>query len=674
MGLSHSPSIVTENLEFYIDPSNTRSYPGFGNTIYNIVNTSIGCTFVNFTTNPIDNAGNRSIFFDGSNNSVFIPSSNLQFASSDFTIQFWVKIQGIIDQKVIFGDGWQATNGGFLFYTYKLGSNERVTYYSTSTSGTWDIADAKDIIVSPSYNTWYNIAVSRVGNVFTLYSNGQAVNTFTSSLSLRNTGYPYALCASPTAANASKCSIGSVFIYRNKGLSAAEISQNYHATKKKYLIEENIVTNGLVLNLDPGNPNSYSGSGNTVYDLSGSGINGALINNPSFSGLNGGQINMPGSSKYIDIGQNFNFTSQNFSISYWVYLDSFTTNQAGQGPIPFFKGDYQQMGYYSQIDSNGSFGFATNQGGAIQTSSTLAGIITTSTWYHLSYVRNGTSVRLYSNGVDSTSAVASHNNPGSSNQTFKINYYKPDYLITSQMRISQFLIYNRALSATEIQQNYNATKGRFLNALPPVRNGLVLELDAANTSSYSGFGNTWYDLTGNGYNYTLTNGPVFSSFGTTQNFFFDGSNDRALAVNPISLGTTHTVSMIIKPSSSSEDGILFGDYGHDNTGYAMYVNGGSSIFYSTTNYTNIPITLSTNWIMLTITRIGTSIFLYQNGSLIGSNSLGGNNPLTLSSIADYNGGGFPFGGSISQVSCYNRALSAYEIKQNFDFYRTRYGI
>ena len=95
MGLSHSPSIVTENLEFYIDPSNTRSYPGFGNTIYNIVNSSMGCTFVNFTANPIDNAGNRSIFFDNaSNNAVFIPSSNLQFGSSDFTIQFWFKFPG----------------------------------------------------------------------------------------------------------------------------------------------------------------------------------------------------------------------------------------------------------------------------------------------------------------------------------------------------------------------------------------------------------------------------------------------------------------------------------------------------------------------------------------------------------------------------------------------------
>jgi hypothetical protein len=78
--------------------------------------------------------------------------------------------------------------------------------------------------------------------------------------------------------------------------------------------------------------------------------------------------------------------------------------------------------------------------------------------------------------------------------------------------------------------------------------------------------------------------------------------------------------------------------------------------------------------MFTVTRNETSVSFYQNGILLGSYTLGGNNALTLRSIADFNGGGYPFQGNISQVSCYNRALSAYEVKQNFDFYRTRYNI
>jgi len=55
-------------------------------------------------------------------------------------------------------------------------------------------------------------------------------------------------------------------------------------------------------------------------------------------------------------------------------------------------------------------------------------------------------------------------------------------------------------------------------------NGLVLCLDASDRNSYPGTGTTWYDVSGNGYNATLTNGPTWSSTGY---FIFDGSNDYA---------------------------------------------------------------------------------------------------------------------------------------------------
>jgi hypothetical protein len=57
-----------------------------------------------------------------------------------------------------------------------------------------------------------------------------------------------------------------------------------------------------------------------------------------------------------------------------------------------------------------------------------------------------------------------------------------------------------------------------------VTNGLVLCLDAADKNSYSGTGTTWTDLTGNGNNGTLTNGPTFNS-ANGGSISFDGTND-----------------------------------------------------------------------------------------------------------------------------------------------------
>jgi hypothetical protein len=57
-----------------------------------------------------------------------------------------------------------------------------------------------------------------------------------------------------------------------------------------------------------------------------------------------------------------------------------------------------------------------------------------------------------------------------------------------------------------------------------IQDGLVLCLDAANTKSYPGSGTSWVDLSGNGNNGTLTNGPTFSST-NGGNIFFDGTND-----------------------------------------------------------------------------------------------------------------------------------------------------
>jgi hypothetical protein len=81
-----------------------------------------------------------------------------------------------------------------------------------------------------------------------------------------------------------------------------------------------IATNGLILALDSGDRNSYSGSGTSWTDLSGNGNTGTLTNGPTYSSTNGGSIVFDGSNDYIDLGnKTLGVELQDKSACVWIY-------------------------------------------------------------------------------------------------------------------------------------------------------------------------------------------------------------------------------------------------------------------------------------------------------------------------------------------------------------------
>jgi hypothetical protein len=90
--------------------------------------------------------------------------------------------------------------------------------------------------------------------------------------------------------------------------------------------------------------------------------------------------------------------------------------------------------------------------------------------------------------------------------------------------IGEVKIYNQALSATEVLQNYNATKGKYINTENYVTSNLVVNLDFGDTRCYIGTGNTAYDLTGLGHTASLVNGAAYSSL-YGGNILCDGVDD-----------------------------------------------------------------------------------------------------------------------------------------------------
>jgi hypothetical protein len=235
-----------------------------------------------------------------------------------------------------------------------------------------------------------------------------------------------------------------------------------------------IVTNGLVLCLDAGNPLSYSGSGTVWNDLSGNGNNGTLTNGPVFSSDNKGSIIFDGTNDNAQIDSS-SILNTSVWLSFWFKLNSqlssSTTayytlvNIAGETTSPYRNQIYAGFNIAGIGGSNGlkrvdivsyEFGNATTDLTGCYTTTDFRTLI--NTWFYISGGWTGTSWKVYVNGKDETNTTQPQRAPVSVLAPSLIGGSSSRY---SPVSISSVNLYNRALSATEILQNYNATKGRY---------------------------------------------------------------------------------------------------------------------------------------------------------------------------------------------------------------------
>jgi hypothetical protein len=240
---------------------------------------------------------------------------------------------------------------------------------------------------------------------------------------------------------------------------------NYYATQTDKVCfnrdYEPIVTDGLIFNLDAGFTPSYSRSGTTWGDISVSNTNATLTNGPTFNSGDGGNIVFDGSDDLVNCGNILNYTSQNFSFNVWFKITNMNpSGRSGTGNYLFSKGFEGQNGYICRISPQGAVRFGTSQSGAGQYSGTNSGFVTGNTWCNICITRNGSTVLAYFNGVDATGESDPHVNPASSSTNLNIGLNNgTDWYMFGATAI--FMSYNRALSATEALQNYNAQKSRF---------------------------------------------------------------------------------------------------------------------------------------------------------------------------------------------------------------------
>ena len=219
----------------------------------------------------------------------------------------------------------------------------------------------------------------------------------------------------------------------------------------------NIVKDGLVFQVDAANPRSYPRSGATVTDL----INNVegTINSATFQNINAGVFNFDGTNDYINInpGASSTIDLTSFTISAWV---KWTNSASSYGTAIRLSTSGDDIWMYVGRSTGFNFGVRFYLGSTLLDDTDF---LPTDEWKHIvvRFQNSGNSLKVYVDGQEKVSSTANKNpslwNTTSANQ-IGANGNGGERMYGD---ISNIQIYNRALSAAEIKQNYNALKSRF---------------------------------------------------------------------------------------------------------------------------------------------------------------------------------------------------------------------
>ena len=274
----------------------------------------------------------------------------------------------------------------------------------------------------------------------------------------------------------------------NKTLTPSEADSEYNMPTSA---GPDIVQNGLVLELDAADRNSYPGTGTAWFDLSGNNRNFTLTNGPTFQNIGGGSFRFDGTNDYATLNiatdnpmkiENFIYANHTYEV--WFYLTTFTPSltdntETVQSLITW--PGYHNGIFFSRTSPTGSVSIIDNHlwnsplNSAFQTEITLTGsnanTVTTGSWYCIHDIINYSTTQslTYINGVNintrnevpTSSMTSAQGNPANTINIGAARITSDYKWLLQNGNLSSIKLYNRALSAAEIQQNYNAQRSRF---------------------------------------------------------------------------------------------------------------------------------------------------------------------------------------------------------------------
>ena len=228
-------------------------------------------------------------------------------------------------------------------------------------------------------------------------------------------------------------------------------------------INNNIVTDGLVFYIDPAYKTSYPGTGTTVTDIEVA--NSGTINGASFSTTDNGIFDFDGTDDYIDFDDILDLAI--LSVNMWINCDVYNSGRQ----FLFGKWKNSHRAYALTLNQSGTSAgsieaqISTDGGSSNTGEANVSGAIDANgTWFNVGFTHDGTTLKTYVNGVlGATDTIGGAYTSGTghvavgtilfSNDTSPLNPFNG--------QIQSVQVYNRALSAGEVLQNYQAQKERF---------------------------------------------------------------------------------------------------------------------------------------------------------------------------------------------------------------------
>ena len=445
----HDSSFNSNGALLYLDPGQTASYSGSGTTWNDLSGNANTATLV---SPSFTNSGIASYFSFNGTGSQYASTTEAKFIKT-YTGKTVIVAARMANSSFLTGTYrcLFGTNGGtrnFNTYMYFDGSNFKLHYSANGAGGFSNN-------LSIAYMQWLVIAVTHTtGGLVTYYVNGQAVGT--------NTGVTFAQYVSNSGEyvglgdNYWSGDIGATAVY-GRALSADEIQQNYNALSVKY----SSVADNLVAYYNPDLTTSYPGTGTTLFDISGNGLNGTMSNitytDPYFT-YNGttSQVNIPDNA-LLEPG------SGSWTMEAWAYLGN--TGAGSKTILGKFDpgGGSQDVAYSMRISTATAFAqMGDGLGNYVNSTSYTMSL---NTWVQIVYVwKNGATKTLetYINGASIGSV--NHSLSGLLNTPANLylgSYNGGEYSQYFTGRIGITRLYNAALTSAQVLQNYNANRSTY---------------------------------------------------------------------------------------------------------------------------------------------------------------------------------------------------------------------